>query len=632
MVELSNVDSDPPPAQERASDVLQSFFWYLDEPAVLTELVRDQRTGRSDFRLLQENRRFRSEIVDAGQPGVLLSELLPSCTAAIWELAEIVGEASAPVYRELRADSRVIYRVKCVRASSRSIEVLLHFVRQDVAPAADGAPTEDALGRSMLQNSPDCVKILGTDGRLQYMSDRGLCLMEIDNFELLKGQEWWTLWGEQNAGLVRDAVSRSVRGEVVRFQAFCPTAKGTPKWWDVLVAPVWDELGNTPSRLISISRDVTERVRRDEEIGQQRRILEAVMDSSPLGLLLVSPDGKVLRYNRRFIETWSLPADLVDSRSDSEIQRYAAELTCNPDAFIQGVRTAYSGGNHHVRDEVSLRDGRVVERFGAPIRTENQNLGWLWSFMDITALRLATERLERTVQERTRSLQQLVWQLEEFSYGVSHDLRTPIRAIYGYAKVVLEDYGSHLPDDARVYLSRIITAGERMDRLTQDVLTYNKVARESIELEPVNLDALVSEVVEQCRRSAGRTSEITVEGQLPWVMAYEPLLARAITNLVQNAIKFVPAARHPRVTVRIQHVAGRVRLLIEDNGIGVPAENRERVWGMFERLYPAQHFEGSGIGLAIVRKAVERMNGRVGVESDGSTGSTFWIELLPVGG
>jgi signal transduction histidine kinase len=217
--------------------------------------------------------------------------------------------------------------------------------------------------------------------------------------------------------------------------------------------------------------------------------------------------------------------------------------------------------------------------------------------------------------------------MEEFSYSVSHDLRSPVRAMRGYAEVVLADYGPRLDEEGRELLGRIQRNGLRMDRLIQDLLTYTRLARRDIKMDVVSLDRLVREVVQHYPEMSPAVATIEIRGTLPEVLAHEPSLLQVVSNLLSNAVKFVAPGTRPSVQVRSETTKERVRLWFEDNGVGIPPEGQHRLFGLFERVHVDGNFEGTGIGLAIVRKAVQRMNGAVGVISDGKSGSRFWIEL-----
>ena len=239
----------------------------------------------------------------------------------------------------------------------------------------------------------------------------------------------------------------------------------------------------------------------------------------------------------------------------------------------------------------------------------------------------ANDELERRVVERTAMLQRALAQMEEFSYSVSHDLRAPVRAMTGYAQSVLEDYGGQLSKEVGELLSRIVSSGSRMERLIHDVLTYSRLARFETRLEPIAVDSLVPEIVRQYPSMQQPNAEVTIRHPLLPMCGHEPLLTQAISNLLANAVKFVSPGVKPQVRVRTEAEDHHVRLWVEDNGIGIKPEYQNRLFGMFERVHQSKQYEGTGIGLAIVRKSIEKMGGQVGVISDGQNGSKFWIEL-----
>jgi PAS domain S-box-containing protein len=236
------------------------------------------------------------------------------------------------------------------------------------------------------------------------------------------------------------------------------------------------------------------------------------------------------------------------------------------------------------------------------------------------------EDLEKQVALRTASLQEALAQLEEFSYSVSHDLRAPLRAIAGYNKVIRDDYSALLPPDAVGYLDRIQRSSQRLDRLVTDVLTMTRVARAEINLHPVPLQRLLEDIVDQYPNMQKSEADISVHA--PHVaLGDEVALGQALTNLLSNSVKFVAPGERPKVSVRSEQMEDRVRIWVEDSGLGIPEQHREKLFAMFQRMPGTAKFEGSGIGLAIVRKAVERMGGKVGMEPNQPRGSRFWIEL-----
>lgn len=235
--------------------------------------------------------------------------------------------------------------------------------------------------------------------------------------------------------------------------------------------------------------------------------------------------------------------------------------------------------------------------------------------------------LEQRVHERTQRLEETIRELEAFSYTVSHDLRAPLRAMYGYSDALLEEAGHKLTPQEREYLHRISRAGQRLDRLIQDVLRYTRVSRSEIVLRPTDLASIVRAVIAEYPGLRASSTHLEIREPLGRVLGHELLLSQCISNLLLNAVKFMAAGVEPRVRIYSEPRGSIVRLWIEDNGIGIESRHMGRLFGMFERIHPAQAFEGNGIGLAIVKRASHRLGGEVGVESTPGEGSRFWLDL-----
>lgn len=237
------------------------------------------------------------------------------------------------------------------------------------------------------------------------------------------------------------------------------------------------------------------------------------------------------------------------------------------------------------------------------------------------------EQLEKKVIERTRRLEETISELQAFSYTVSHDLRAPLRAMQNYAQILQEEYTDRLDETARHYLQRIQGSGARLDTLIQDLLTYSRISRAQIALQPVSLQKIVEDVIHQYPMLQAPGARITVAPDLPEVLGDESSITQIISNVLGNAVKFVADGRQPVITVDWEESERYRRLRIADNGIGIAPDNRDRIFRMFERAHNAQGYEGTGIGLAIVRKAMDRIGGKVGVESQLDHGSRFILDF-----
>jgi len=198
----------------------------------------------------------------------------------------------------------------------------------------------------------------------------------------------------------------------------------------------------------------------------------------------------------------------------------------------------------------------------------------------------------------------------------------------GFAEALLEDYSEKLNSEGRDYARAIAQAAKKMDNLVCDLLAYSRIGRQEIHLQPVDLEALVEEVLANLSAEINdRQATVEVQEHLPAVQAHYATLAQVVANLVSNALKFVEPPKIPKVRIWAEEDGQRVRLWVEDNGIGIAPEYHERIFHVFERLHGADKYPGTGIGLAIVRRGAERMAGKVGLESKPWHGSRFFVEL-----
>jgi signal transduction histidine kinase len=239
------------------------------------------------------------------------------------------------------------------------------------------------------------------------------------------------------------------------------------------------------------------------------------------------------------------------------------------------------------------------------------------------------QELERRVAERTALLQQSLKDLEAVLYHVAHDLRAPVRAMGSFASILHEEYKDQLDSRANEYLVRISSGASRMDRLVSDLLSFGRLAQVSLPAHPVPLEIPIDEILKHRRSEiASKGASVEVRRPLPFVQANQGALSEVLQQLIDNSLKFCSPDRPPQVRIWATN-RGNVRLHIRDNGIGVKPEYHERIFRVFEKLHSHGTYPGTGIGLAIVRKAIERMGGSTGVESTPGEGSTFWIELPP---
>jgi len=422
----------------------------------------------------------------------------------------------------------------------------------------------------------------------------------------------------------------ALSGEPIRFTQ---EAKTLGRWFDVYCFPVKRGGGRKVAIVFS---DITERTRLETALHSSEVYFRELTQNLPFGIWTSHPDREVDFINDYWVAFTglTLPHARENSKAWTELlhpedRPRAVEMslssTTTGEAYASELRfrEARSGDYRwFLKRSIPVRDGtgKVHKRIGICIDIDDFKRAQ-------RILAAHAGALEEQVHKRTSELRETVGELEAFSYSVSHDMRAPLRAMQGFAQMLLEKHEATLDPRSVDQLRRINQSAARLDALINDVLTYSRLLRSEIIMQPVHLDELIRRVIVMYPQLQANGADIAIESPLPVVLANEASLTQVISNLLANAVKFVAPGIAARVKVSADEIEGDVRLWIEDNGIGIDPRDHERIWSIFTRIGRARDYEGTGIGLTIVRKAVERMNGRIGVESALGEGSRFWVRL-----
>lgn len=457
---------------------------------------------------------------------------------------------------------------------------------------------------------------------------------------------------------------------VLPFQV--PDELGGERWVEATLKPFHDADGRV-TRVDGFVTDITDRQRAQAELAARNREIATLHRVSELTMALGRPDqvfGEVLEEVARATGYPLVLVERFDPDRDTLRTVHARGVALPPQGLVAPLHELPSGEAVRSRAPAIVRD---LPRRGAslpaelaalepvtwvafPMVLDGVPLGAL-SLVHTEAVdvprrlvrlgvslantlvtylqRLDADEALRSSEARFRllasQLQQANQELESFAYSISHDLRAPLRTMQGFAHTLLEDHGGGLEPRARDYARRIIESGRQAEHLISDLLAYSRLSFDEITLRRVALGRVVSEALGQLEADlAEAKADVRVEGELPEARGHHTILVQVMANLVANAAKFVSPGRAPRIRIRGRREQGRVRVEVEDNGVGIPDDRTERIFGVFERLSgpgdaPAR--EGTGIGLAIVRRGVERLGGRVGVDAAAEGGSVFWFEL-----
>jgi PAS domain S-box-containing protein len=371
--------------------------------------------------------------------------------------------------------------------------------------------------------------------------------------------------------------------------------------------------------------------KQDDVEAAEQSFRQLVANVSDYGIYILDTNGRVT--------SWNLGAEKIKGYTAAEIlganfARFYTEEDVERGIPAANLKHALEKG--HLEGE-GWRVRKNGSRFWANIvitplfSSEGRHIGFSKITRDLTAQQSVLKDINRRseeLEERTRQLQEANSALEAFTYSVSHDLRAPLRAMWGYATALVEDYKDRLDGTGQQYAAAIVDAAKRMDSLIEDLLSYSRLGRVEMQLGSVRLEDTVSDAVRQIEAvltSSG--AEIELVEPFSDVYGHHATLVQVLVNLLSNSLKFAQVGVKPKIRVSTESNDGNVRIWIADNGIGIAREHQQRIFQPFERLHGVESYPGTGIGLAVVRRGIERMGGQVGVESEPGRGSKFWIEL-----
>jgi PAS domain S-box-containing protein len=383
--------------------------------------------------------------------------------------------------------------------------------------------------------------------------------------------------------------------------------------------------------------DVTERLHFQAAMRRSESHYRSLFETARDGILIVDAETRAITECNPALK------DLIGYTAEETVGKKLWEVGITPNSAAIDVLLKTARTEGFIRDAymiVNTKSGssREVEFVGGLFQEDGREM-MKCNLRDNSA-RQRTERLmascnervkrhaallEERVVEKSTHLRAMVEELEMFGYSVAHDMRAPLRAMASFSHLLSDDFGAHLPVEARAITDYITAAATRMDTLIQDVLTYSKIPNGTMELSPLDLDLLVRQVIQAYPELHAPGVRIEFASVLPTILGHPAAVSQCIFNLLSNAVKFVAPGTAPHVRLSAVVSPGRMALWVEDNGIGIDPNHLDRIFKMFERV--STDYEGTGIGLAIVRKSIERLGGTVGVQSTLGQGSRFFLEF-----
>ena len=339
-------------------------------------------------------------------------------------------------------------------------------------------------------------------------------------------------------------------------------------------------------------------------------------DSLPIGYVTLSAEGKITEANLA-------AGDLLGLQRKKLPGLYLRQFIAGADAekFAAYLAETIGSGERVVFD--TTLEPRETTALPVQLSSRRAQAGLVGE----SVIRVAITDVSR-VKEALHVLQEVVAEQESFAYSISHDLRAPLLTISSFSTLLAEESGDFNREQTHEVIGRIRRAALRMDELLLNLLEYTRVSRSNVPLEPLSVTEVVNDVLLQYQGAVNeRNARISVQEPLPAAVGSRALLSQVLGNLLTNALKYTPKDRPPVIRITGRQKERTVVITVADEGIGIAAQHHERVFRIFERLHGVSAYPGTGIGLALVRRAADRMHGRVWVESEEAGGSRFHLEL-----
>jgi PAS domain S-box-containing protein len=435
-----------------------------------------------------------------------------------------------------------------------------------------------------------------------------------------RSESWESLLLPEDLKTARAAIRESLSsGELLSEWRVRRHNDGQIRWLAAHATVFFDDTGR-PLRMVGIHVDVTDRKRVEDALRRsEERYRALVMAASQIvwttdssGLVIDNPSWRAFTgQSEDQVKGWGW----ADALHPDDRERVSA-------LWSEAVRTQRI---YETEYRIRRSDGEFlnVSARGVPVpRADGSVREWVGVCTDSTE----RKRAEEALIQRTRELERSNAELQQFAYVASHDLQEPLRAVANFTQLLAERYAPQLDDDARDFIAFAVDGAVRMQALIQDLLAYSRVGTKGRVLEPVDCNEALGHAVSNLRISIAENAALVSHEELPVIQADAIQLVQLFQNLIGNGIKF-RGVNPPRVHVSAVRQDGYWTFSVRDNGIGIEAQYAERIFDIFQRLHRREEYPGTGIGLAVCKKIVERHGGKIGVESEPGNGSTFSFSI-----
>lgn len=475
------------------------------------------------------------------------------------------------------------------------------------------------------------VAITDQKGIIKHVNDNFCKISKYSAEELIGRDHQLINSGHHTKEFIRNLWLTLAKGKIWKGELKNKAKDGTLYWVDTTIVPFLNEEGK-PYQFVAIKTDITERKTAEEALSQSETRFRKIFDSRMIGFLFCNSSGDITVANDFFLEMVGYTQkDLMEGEVHWKKMTPIEYADVDTLALEQIKATGIS---KPFEKEYFRKDGSRIPVLICAVSIEGNNPDKSVAYiMDITQRKKAeaeikelNETLEKKVIERTNQLERSNKELEAFSYSVSHDLRAPLRSVHGYSKMLEDDYSSQLDENGKRLLRIIQENGKRMGQLIDDLLAFSRLGRKEIKKSTTDMIQLVKSVREEINKLIPHHAEINFNSLHP-ALADRALINQVMFNFISNAVKYSSKTKKPVIEIKSAEEEEEIIYSVSDNGTGFDMQYAHKLFGVFQRLHTTEEFEGTGVGLAIVKRIIEKHGGRVWAKGEIEKGATFYFSL-----
>ncbi len=518
------------------------------------------------------------------------------------EDSPVNGPQSPPKTSEPQAEERL------ARLTRTNMQLLAEIA--ELNETVNSMRASETRTRALISALPDSVYRLSRDGTfLENLSQQSI-IASLPPAEL-PGKNVKTVLPAEVAQSFMDYVEQALQtSQLQLFEYRLSTSDGVRDYEARIVT-------SGPAEVLVIVLDITKQNQTAETL---RKLTRAVEQSASM-VVITDPNGYIEYVNPKFTETTGYPA----KEAIGQHTRILRSGEKPQDEYKQLWKTITTGGEWRGEFHNKKKNGELYWESASISPIKNPN-GVITHFLavkeDITARKEAEAALIQTAKELARSNTDL----EQFAYIASHDLQEPLRMVSSYVQLLAQRYRGKLDSDADEFINFAVDGANRMQKLIKDLLAFSRIGRRGKPFEPVECETLLIQVLTNLQLVADENGVAISHDPLPTIMADNSQVFQLLQNLISNAIKF-HGQEQPNVHISAKENQEQWVFSVRDNGIGIEPRQLERIFMIFQRLHTAQEYPGTGIGLAVCQRIVERHDGQIWVESQPGQGSTFYFTI-----